>query len=69
MYTLKDSDGDVVKGAFYEHELQKITLKPQVSIFEKILKTRGTKPNRQYLMKWQNKPLSMASWVHEKNIV
>ena len=69
MYILKDSDNEIIKGAFYEHELQKIIPQQEVAVYEKVLRTKGSKPNRKFLVKWENKPIAAASWVHEKNFI
>ena len=69
MYFLKDSGGEILKGAFYENELQKIIPQKAVAVYEKILKTRGLKPNREYLVKWKGKSVASSSWVHEQNFV
>ena len=39
-YLLKDGQGHLIKGGFYEHELQK-TKHPDVYLVEKVLKKRG----------------------------
>ena len=69
MYILKDGDDEILKGAFYENELQKVIPQKDLAVFEKVLKTKGTKPNRFFLVKWKGKPMATASWVHEKSIL
>ena len=59
-YRIKDWNGDVIDGSFYEQELQKTS---QTDIFrvEKVLKT--DKRNNMVLVKWQGYPNSFNSWV------
>lgn len=52
LYSLRDEKGEVLKGSFYEQELQTV---PANSIhrIEKILRTRTNKGKRQALVKWK----------------
>lgn len=66
-YTLVDYNNERIKGEFYENELQKIEKQDDVYQVEYIVKTKGKKPNRQYLVKWLGYPESFNSWIHEKD--
>ena len=65
-YVLKDLKDEVVGGRFYEAELQKVT-KTSRDFWkvEKILKTRGRAPNREYFIKWYGFDKRFNSWVKE----
>ena len=52
MYKLKDYNGEELKGAFYEKELQKVIKPDDVYEVGKILKKHGRGRNVQYLVKW-----------------
>lgn len=58
-YILKDSQGQLIKGGFYEPELQK-TKHPDVYLVEKVLRTDG---DRQ-LIKWLGFDNSHNSWIN-----
>lgn len=63
VYYLKDYSGEDVKGTFYQHELQAVTVdKEGLFKIEKILKTRGRGQNKQSLVKWLNWPSKYNSW-------
>ena len=49
VYTLKDYDGEELKGTFYDKELQKVIKHDDMYEVEKILKKRGKGKNIQYL--------------------
>lgn len=59
VYYLQDYEGNVIKGAFYEHELQK-TNYPDTYLVEKVLKRRG---NRVYV-KWLGFPSRYNSYIN-----
>ena len=63
IYKLKDYDGEELKGAFYDKELQKVIQQDDVYEVEKILKKRGRGANAQYLVKWSGYPNKFNSWV------
>lgn len=62
-YFLKDYQGNEIKGAFYEMELQKV-LHPDFYLIEKILKKR----NNQIYVKWLGFDSSHNSWIDQNNI-
>ena len=66
MYEVKDLDGELIKGRFYEPELQKI-LKSDSERFtiDRILKTRKRNGTIEYLVSWKGYPSKFNSWVDE----
>lgn len=63
-YILKDYQGNVIKGGFYEYELMK-TKYPNLYLVEKVIKKRG---NRVYV-KWLGFPNEHNSWINENEIL
>lgn len=67
MYTIKDLNGEVIKGKFYNQELQKLSKLPNVFRIERIIRSRGKGQNKQYLVKWVG--YKEPSWIHSSQIV
>ena len=65
-YELKDLAGELIKGRFYEPEIQKV-LKSDEEHFDidRILKTRKRGGKIQYLVSWKGYPAKFNSWVDE----
>jgi len=67
-YKLVDMDGESIKGAFYEPELQKVR-KPdedELCVVEKVLRTRRRKDGTvEYLVKWAGYPSKFNSWTSD----
>jgi hypothetical protein len=63
-YLIKDLKGSIVKGRFYEQELQKV-VKTSRDFWrvEKILKTRGVGAKKEYFVKWKGFDRHFNSWV------
>ena len=59
-YRIKDWNGDLIDGSFYEQELQK-TSQTDVFRVEKILKT--DKKNNMVFVKWKGYPNTFNSWI------
>ena len=59
---ITDSDGEEIKGTFYEPELQKTT--QNVYRIEKVIRKRGKKA----LVKWMGYPESQNSWVNVSDL-
>lgn len=63
-YILKDLSGEVIKGKFYEQEIQPITQKTdEAYVIERVLKTRRRRGKTEYFVKWRNYPDKFNSWV------
>ena len=63
-YQLKDMNDEIIKGIFYEKELQLTKNTTGEYIIEKILKTKG---NQMYV-KWRNYDSLFNSWVNKYDI-
>jgi len=66
MYTLRDSNDEIVQGRFYSYELQSIKNPDSVYIIEKVLKTRYRGIRKQALVKWRG--YKQSEWIPYKNI-
>lgn len=66
MYSIKDLEGEQLKGKFYELELQ-VVEKPEIFRIEKILKTQGIGKHKQYYVKWHG--YKEPSWILASKIV
>lgn len=65
VYKLKDDEGEILEGTFYEPELQKI----DVYRVEKILRKRKRNGAVEYLVKWKGyEDPKFNSWVSERDI-
>ena len=69
IYTLKDFDNEVLKGTFYEQELQKIdkdlNLKWDI---ENVLRKKSVRGKVYYLVRWLHWPPKFDSWVAASDI-
>ena len=63
-YKIKDLNDEVVKGIFYEKELQKAKNTSREYIIEKILKTNKNK----IYVKWRNYNSSFNSWIDKNSV-
>lgn len=66
IYKLKDTLNEMVNGAFYENELQKIDISDisQSFIIEKVLKKTRAKS----LVQWLGWPVKFASWIRNSEL-
>ncbi len=62
-YILKDLTDEIIKGKFYEQEIQPITKTDDTYIVERVLKTRRRGKRVEYFVKWRNYPDKFNSWV------
>ena len=63
-YKIKDLNDEVVKGIFYEKELQKTKNTSDEYIIEKILKTKGN----QIYFKWRGYSNNFNSWIDKNSV-
>lgn len=68
-YSIKDHTGEVLKGKFYEAELQKTTMDNDIKLIEKVLETRTVRGVKRHLVKWFGYPDTANSWIDDKDIV
>ena len=62
VYRIKDYNGEYIKGTFFQSELQNIAVKnSNLWKVEKVLRTKGTGQNKQYLVKWLQWPSKFSS--------
>ena len=64
-YKIKDLNDEIIKGIFYERELQKSKNTSEVYIIEKIIRKNKNK----YLVKWRNYSNNFNSWVDKDDII
>lgn len=69
VFVVKDQNGEIIKGTFYQYELQKV-LNQETSIFkiEKILESRKINNTTQFLVKWTNLSNQFNSWIESEDI-
>lgn len=63
-YTIKDYRGDVLKGGFYQEELNK-TNHPDSYLIEKVVRRKGDK----LLVRWLGFDKSHDSWINKKELL
>ena len=63
-YQLKDMNDEIIKGIFYEKELQKTKNTTGEYIIEKILKTKGN----QIYVKWRGYSNNFNSWIDKNSV-
>lgn len=65
VYILEDLKGDIVKGTYYSHELQKVTPPSHYKI-ERVLRTQKQRDGRvRYFVKFRGYPDQFNAWVDE----
>ena len=64
-YKIKDLNDEIIKGIFYERELQKTENTSEVYIIEKIIQKNKNK----YLVKWRGYSDDFSSWVDKDDII
>ena len=68
VYRLKDDDGEILDGTFYEAELQKVIKEDDVYRVENVLRKRKRKGVAEYFVKWKGYSDKFNSWVAERDI-
>ena len=70
VYKLKEHDGELIKGTFYETELQKvIERKDHLFRVEKVLRRRGKGAQAEVLVHWKGWPKKYDSWIPVRQLV
>ena len=64
-YKIKDLNGEIIEGIFYERELQLTKNTTEVYIIEKIIRKNKNK----YLVKWRNYSNNFNSWVDKDDVI
>ena len=64
-YKIKDLNNEIIKGIFYEKELQKTKNTSEVCIIEKIIRRNKNK----YLVKWRNYSSNFNTWIDKSDII
>ena len=64
-YKIKDLNGEIIKGIFYEKELQKSKNNSEVYIIERIIRKNKNK----YFVKWRGYSNDFNSWVDKDDII
>ena len=64
-YKIKDLNDEIIKGIFYEKELQKTKNTSEVYVIEKIIRKNKNK----YLVKWRNYSNDFNSWIDKDDII
>ena len=63
-YKIKDLNDEIIKGIFYEREMQKSKNNSGVYIIEKIIRKKN-----KYLVKWRNYSNDFNSWIDKDDII
>ena len=70
VYCLKEANGYLIQGTFYETELQRVIEKSNhLFRIEKILKSRGKGKKKEVLVHWKGWPKSYDSWLPASQLV
>ena len=64
-YKIKDLNGEIIEGIFYEKELQKSKNTSEVYIIERIIRKNKNK----YLVKWRGYSNDFNSWIDKDDII
>ena len=67
-YRIKEENGDLISGSFYEKELQKVERKKEFEI-EEILGTRVVKGQKQSFVKWKGYPSGYNTWIDNRSLI
>ena len=69
VYSLVEEDGTPIKGTFYAQELQKVEVRERdVYRIEKVIRTRGRRRNKEFLVKWAGWPDKYNSWIRASTV-
>ena len=65
IYKIKDLNGEIIEGIFYEKELQRSKNTSEVYVIEKIIRKNKNK----YLVKWRGYSNDFNSWIDKDDII
>lgn len=65
VYTIQDDAGDLIKGTFYEQELQRVKDTTTVFLIDQILRRKGDR----MFVSWLGYPASFNSWIRKSDLV
>jgi hypothetical protein len=69
MYQLKDDEGEIIKGLFYQEELQAVRSgSERFTRVKKIIRKRFIKGKLWYQVQWEGEPDSMKRWVQADSL-
>ena len=69
VYRIKDYSDEVIKGVFYEEQLQKILKVNDIFFVSDVIKERIRKGKKEYLVRWLGYPNKFDSWEPIENFV
>lgn len=70
VYKLRDIHGEILKGTFYEAELQKVKISPSnVFRIENFLDKKIKNGQKMVLVRWQGWPSRFDSWIPSKDVI
>ena len=67
-YELKDFDSQVLKGSFYESEINQVDKSANIYSVERVIRKRRRQGAVQYLVKYLGYPDSFNSWVNQEDL-
>lgn len=69
VYEIKDLNGEIIDGNFYEAELQKVSFKPDEEFkIDKIIRSEGKGSRKKLLVSWRGYPSAFNSWILESDL-
>ena len=63
MYTLRDAQGEIIKGSFYPQEVQRVDRKEEIYQIDEVLDRRRRRGRDEVLVHWQGYPPTMNTWI------
>ena len=69
VYDLSDLQNRHIEVQFYNYELVKVTVSPQIEfLIDKIVRTRNNDGIKQHLVKWRGYDATFNSWINATDI-
>lgn len=69
VYIIKDEAGEVIKGIFYEQQLQKVEKKDDIYYIQEVIKSKFVNGKKQHFVKWLGYPDKFNSWISTDDII